>query len=63
MHPCNRGEKLTRSVQEKAANRTLATKTRVQVRERTELFIGLAACDNGAVCASNFPEVCPLSPQ
>jgi len=54
MHPCNRGETLTRSVQEKAANRTLATKTRAQVCERPDLFIGLGACDNCWVCASNI---------
>src|SRR4030095_1835461 len=54
MHPCNRGEKLTRSVQENAANRTLATRTRAQVCERPELFIDPRPCDNGWVCASNF---------
>ena len=58
MRACNCGETLTRSVQEKAANRTLATKTRAQVCERTELFIGPGACDNGGVCASNFPIDC-----
>src|SRR4030095_6943912 len=54
MRACNRGEMLTRSVQENAANRTDATRTRAQVCERPELFIGLGACDNGEVCASNF---------
>ena len=54
MYPCNCGETLTRSVQENAANRTAATRTRAQVCERPELFIGLGACDNRWVCASNF---------
>src|SRR5215471_13857745 len=54
MDPCNRGELLTRSVQENAANRTAATRTRAQVCERPGMFIGLGACDNGGVNASNF---------
>src|SRR5215472_8766266 len=54
MHPCNRGEKLTRSVQENAANRRAAMRTRTQVCERPELFIGLRACDNRRNCASKF---------
>src|SRR4026207_1630435 len=56
MHPCNCGETLTRSVQENAANSTAATRTRGQVCERPELFIGVGACDNSWVCASNFLE-------
>ena len=54
MHACNCGETLTTSAQENAANRTAATRTRAQVCERPELFIGLGACDNGGRCASNF---------
>src|SRR5262249_24001669 len=54
MDPCNRGELLTRSVQENAANRTAARRTRAQVCERPGMFIGLGACDNGGVNASNF---------
>src|SRR6188508_1484038 len=59
MHPCNRGETLTRSVQENTANRTLVTTIRPQLCERTELFIGIAACGSGLSCTSNFP----FSPQ
>src|SRR5436305_1704002 len=55
MQPCNCGETLTRSVHQNAANRKAATRTRAQVCERTELFIGLAACDHSRVQASNFP--------
>src|SRR5262245_3986216 len=58
MHPCNRGEKLTRSVQENAANRKAATRTRVQLCERPELFIGFAACDDRRIRASNFLADC-----
>jgi|SRR4029453_706080 hypothetical protein len=54
MHPCNRGETPTRSVQENAANRTAATTTRAQFCERTKLFIALRSSDSGARCASNF---------
>src|SRR5215831_7670605 len=54
MHPCNRGEMLTRSVQENAANTTAATRTRPQLCERPQLFIGHGACNNGALWASNF---------
>ena len=54
MDPCSRGEILTRSVQENAANRTAASRTHARFCERPELFIGLGACDNGGRCASNF---------
>ena len=57
MHPCNRGEMLTRSVQENAANRTAATRARRRVVERPELFIGLGACDNSRAYASSFPGI------
>src|SRR5919106_5873530 len=64
MHPCNRGETLTRSVQENAANRTAAIRTRAQRCERPELFIGLGACDNDGVCASSFPrKIFPSMPR
>src|ERR1044072_75478 len=54
MNSCNRGEKLTRSVQENAANRTAATRARALFCERPELFISFAACDNRGSHASNF---------
>src|SRR5262249_12784243 len=54
MYPCNRGEMLTRSVHENAANRTVAMRTRTQVCERPELFIGSEACDNRGIRASKF---------
>src|SRR5215468_10007170 len=54
MYPCNCGETLTRSVHENVANRTAAMRTRTQVCERPELFIGLRACDNRRNCASKF---------
>src|SRR5262245_41920672 len=55
MPACSCGEMLTRSVQENAANKTAVIRTRAQDCERPERFIGLGACDNGWVCASNFP--------
>ena len=58
MYPCSRGEVLTRTVQENAANRTVAITTCAQVCERPELFIGIGACGNSWVCASNFPTGC-----
>jgi hypothetical protein len=54
MRACNCGESLTRSVQENAAKRTVATTTRAQFCERAELFIALRASDSGRRCASNF---------
>ena len=54
MRACSCGETLPRSVQENAAKTTAATKARVQLCERAELFIVLGACDNAAQCASNF---------
>src|SRR5215469_13952868 len=54
MYPCNRGEMLTRSVHENAANRMLAIRARVPVCERPELFIGFEACDNRGIRASSF---------
>ena len=61
MYPCNRGEMLTRSVHENAANRMLAIRTRAPVCERPELFICPRACDNGWVCARNFLGSAPAS--
>src|SRR5262245_56046619 len=71
MRACKCGERLTRSVHENAANRTAATRTRAQLCERPQLFIGHGACNNGALWASNFlgspqaaralPEVSPTS--
>src|SRR6516165_8806010 len=58
MHSCNRGETLTRSVQENAANRMAATRTRPQLCERPELFIGFGACDDRRIHASNFLADC-----
>src|SRR5262245_53991215 len=57
MHSCNRGETLTRSVQENAANRTAATRARARSCERPELFIGFAACDDRSIHASNFLQI------
>src|SRR6187551_1429664 len=54
MHLCNRGETLTRSVQENAANRAAATRARALICERPELFIGFGACGNRRLHASNF---------
>src|SRR5262249_1664087 len=54
MNPCSRGEILTRSVQENAANRTAVIKTRAQVCEHLERFIDFEACGNRRNCASNF---------
>ena len=62
MHPCNRGETLTRSVQENAAKRTVATRIRAQVCERPELFIGLGACDNWRGLRKQFSGERALSP-
>jgi hypothetical protein len=39
MDPCNRGEMLTKSVQENAANRPAATRTRAEGCERPQMFI------------------------
>src|SRR5262245_54520686 len=58
MNSCNRGERLTRSVQENAANRTAATRARALFCERSELFIGFAACDDRRIHASNFLANC-----
>lgn len=54
MRACDCGEALTRSVHENAANRTAAMRARPQVCERPELLIGLRACDNRRIHASNF---------
>src|ERR1043166_6617246 len=54
MHPCRRGETLTRSVQENAANRKAATITRAQVCEWPERFIGTGASDKVEPSASNL---------
>ena len=54
MDPCNRGEILTRRVQEKAANRTAVINTRAQVCERANRFIAHRSSDGIQLCASNF---------
>src|SRR5215467_3217480 len=54
MYPCTCGEMLTKSVQENAANKTAVMRTRTQVCERPELFIGFGACGNRRNRASNF---------
>src|SRR5262245_9976709 len=54
MHPCNRGEMLTRSVQEKAAKTTAELTTSARFREPPKLFIALGSCDNCVSWASNF---------
>src|SRR5215831_13580721 len=58
MNSCNRGERLTRSVQENAANRRAATRARALFCERPELFISFAACDDRGIHASNFLADC-----
>jgi len=57
MDACNRGEILTRSVQENAANRTAVIKTRAQVCERADRFIAHRSSDDTQLYASNF--LCP----
>src|SRR5262245_28266680 len=54
MNPCNRGELLTRSVQENAANRTAAIKTRAQLCEHADRFIANRSSNGTQLCASNF---------
>src|SRR5262245_45940600 len=54
MDPCNRGELLTRIVQENAANRTAAIKTRAQLCEHADRFIANRSSDGTQLCASNF---------
>src|SRR6516225_1845315 len=55
MYPCNRGEILTRSVHEKAANRTAVIKTRAHVFECADRFIAHRSSGGTQLCASNFP--------
>src|SRR6476661_9251846 len=54
MHPCNRGETLTRSVHENAANRKVVTTTRAHFCERAELFIALRSSNSRRRCANNL---------